>query len=91
MVSISSNDLLLVSNGFSDQIISPCQLVIWWVWLGFRTFGTVARPLGTSGIFGAKPRKGKVGQILKDAGIPYAIIRHTLVFGEGDLLLNNMA
>ena len=24
-------------------------------------------------------------------GIPYAIIRPTLVFGEGDLLLNNMA
>ena len=24
-------------------------------------------------------------------GIPYAIIRPTLVFGEGDLLLDNMA
>ena len=24
-------------------------------------------------------------------GIPYSIIRPTLVFGEGDLLLNNMA
>ena len=29
-------------------------------------------------------------EILKGIGIPYAIIRPTLVFGEGDLLLNNM-
>ena len=29
--------------------------------------------------------------MLKSLGIPYAIIRPTLVFGEGDLLLNNMA
>ena len=29
--------------------------------------------------------------MLKCLGIPYAIIRPTLVFGEGDLLLNNMA
>ena len=35
--------------------------------------------------------KGLVEEILKDTGIPYAIIRPTLVFGEGDLLLNNMA
>ena len=30
-------------------------------------------------------------EILTGMGIPYAIIRPTLVFGEGDLLLNNMA
>ena len=35
--------------------------------------------------------KGQVEGILKGIGIPYAIIRPTLVFGEGDLLLNNMA
>ena len=35
--------------------------------------------------------KGHVEEILQDMGIPYAIIRPTLVFGEGDLLLNNMA
>ena len=35
--------------------------------------------------------KGRVGEIPKGMGIPYAIIRPTLVFGEGDLLLNNMA
>ena len=34
--------------------------------------------------------KGQVEEILQDMGIPYAIIRPTLVFGEGDLLLNNM-
>ena len=35
--------------------------------------------------------KGQVEEILQDLGIPFAIIRPTLVFGEGDLLLNNMA
>ena len=35
--------------------------------------------------------KGLVEEILRDTGIPYAIIRPTLVFGEGDLLINNMA
>lgn len=35
--------------------------------------------------------KGRVEEILKGMGISYAIIRPTLVFGEGDLLLNNMA
>ena len=35
--------------------------------------------------------KGQVEEILKGMGIPYAIIRPTLVFGKGDLLLNNMA
>ena len=35
--------------------------------------------------------KGQVEEMRKDTGIPYAIIRPTLVFGEGDLLLNNMA
>ena len=35
--------------------------------------------------------KGQVEEILQDMGIPYAIIRPTLVLGEGDLLLNNMA
>ena len=34
--------------------------------------------------------KGQVEEILQDMGIPYAIIRPTLVLGEGDLLLNNM-
>ena len=29
--------------------------------------------------------------MLVGLGVPYAIIRPTLVFGEGDLLLNNMA
>ena len=35
--------------------------------------------------------KGQVEEILTGMGSPYAIIRPTLVFGEGDLLLNNMA
>ena len=35
--------------------------------------------------------KGQVEGILTGMGIPYAIIRPTLVFGDGDLLLNNMA
>ena len=35
--------------------------------------------------------KGQVEQILKGTGVPCTIIRPTLVFGEGDLLLNNMA
>ena len=35
--------------------------------------------------------KGQVEEMLMGMGIPYAIIRPTLVFGEGDLLLNNMA
>ncbi len=35
--------------------------------------------------------KGQVEEILTGMGIPYAIIRPTLVFGEGGLLLNNMA
>ena len=35
--------------------------------------------------------KGQVEEILKYIGIPYAIIRPTLVFGECDPLLNNMA
>ena len=35
--------------------------------------------------------KGQVEETLQDLGIPYAIIRPALVFGEGDLLLNNMA
>ena len=34
--------------------------------------------------------KGQVEEILRDTGIPFAIIRPTLVFGVGDLLLNNM-
>ena len=35
--------------------------------------------------------KGLVEEALVGLGVPYAIIRPTLVFGEGDLLLNNMA
>ena len=35
--------------------------------------------------------KAQVEDMLKDLGISYAIIRPTLVFGVGDLLLNNMA
>ena len=35
--------------------------------------------------------RGLVEEILKAHEMPYAIIRPTLVFGEGDLLLNNMA
>ena len=35
--------------------------------------------------------KGQVEEILKRSGLSYAIIRPTLVFGEGYLLLNNMA
>jgi uncharacterized protein YbjT (DUF2867 family) len=36
---------------------------------------------------------GKAGQeqALKDAGVPYAILRPTLVFGQGDILVNNIA
>ena len=35
--------------------------------------------------------KGQVEESLKGLGVPYAIIRPTLTFGRGDLLLNNMA
>ena len=35
--------------------------------------------------------KAQVEKMLKGLGVPYAIIRPTLVFGDGDLLLNNMA
>ena len=35
--------------------------------------------------------KGQVEEILMGMGNPYTIIRPTLVFGEGDRLLNNMA
>ena len=35
--------------------------------------------------------KAQVEDMLKNLGLPYAIIRPTLVFGVGDLLLNNMA
>ena len=35
--------------------------------------------------------KAHVEDMLIGLGVPYAIIRPTLVFGEGDLLLNNMA
>ena len=35
--------------------------------------------------------KGQVEESLKGLGVPYAIIRPTLTFGAGDLLLNNMA
>ena len=35
--------------------------------------------------------KGQVEEILRSSGLSYAVIRPTLVFGEGDLLLNNMA
>ncbi len=35
--------------------------------------------------------KGQVEEALKRVGVPYAIIRPTLVFGEGDILVNNIA
>ena len=35
--------------------------------------------------------KGQVDESLQGLGVPYAIIRPTLTFGRGDLLLNNMA
>ena len=35
--------------------------------------------------------KGQVEEMLKGLDASYAIIRPTLVFGEGDLLLNNIA
>ena len=35
--------------------------------------------------------KADVEEILKGLGVPYAIIRPTLVFGEGDVLISNMA
>ena len=35
--------------------------------------------------------KGQVEESLKCVGVPYAIIRPTLVFGEGDILVNNIA
>ena len=35
--------------------------------------------------------KAQVEETLKDLAVPYAIIRPTLIFGAGDLLLNNMA
>lgn len=35
--------------------------------------------------------KAQVEDTLKGLGVPYAVIRPTLVYGNGDLLLNNMA
>ena len=35
--------------------------------------------------------KAQVEDMLKDLGATYAVIRPTLVYGDGDLLLNNMA
>ena len=35
--------------------------------------------------------KGQVEEMLMGLGVPYAVIRPTLVYGDGDLLLNNMA
>ena len=35
--------------------------------------------------------KAQVEEMLKGMGVSYAIIRPTLIFGKGDLLLNNMA
>ena len=35
--------------------------------------------------------KGQVEEALQGVGVPYAIIRPTLVFGEGDILVNNIA
>ena len=35
--------------------------------------------------------KAQVEDALMGLGVPYAVIRPTLVFGEGDLLLNNIA
>ena len=35
--------------------------------------------------------KGRVEELLVESGLAYAIIRPTLVFGTGDLLLNNIA
>ena len=35
--------------------------------------------------------KGRLEELLMQSGLSYSIIRPTLVFGEGDLLLNNMA
>ena len=35
--------------------------------------------------------KGRVEEVLKTLGVPYAIVRPTLVFGVEDVLLNNMA
>ncbi len=35
--------------------------------------------------------KGQVEEALKGVGVPSAIIRPTLVFGEGDILVNNIA
>ena len=35
--------------------------------------------------------KGRVEEALEGAGVPYAILRPTLTFGDGDILMNNMA
>ena len=35
--------------------------------------------------------KALVEEAIQDSGLPYAIVRPALVFGEGDILLNNMA
>ncbi len=35
--------------------------------------------------------KAQVEDMLKGLGVPYAVIRPTLVYGDGDVLLNNMA
>ena len=35
--------------------------------------------------------KAQVEDMLKGIGVPYAVIRPTLVYGDGDVLLNNMA
>ena len=35
--------------------------------------------------------KGQVEETLKGSGVPYAITRPTLIFGAGNLRLNNVA
>lgn len=35
--------------------------------------------------------KAKQDQLLRSSGVPYAIVRPTLVFGRGDILVNNIA
>jgi nucleoside-diphosphate-sugar epimerase len=35
--------------------------------------------------------KAEVERALKDSGVPYSIVRPTLIFGPGDILINNIA
>ena len=52
--------------------------------------------LGVTGSSGSSPLpyyRGKAAQerLLRESGVPFAVVRPSLVFGEGDILVNNIA